>query len=629
MAKNNYLKKIFFMLVMTLFILYLNSIVIGEESIKYFDYENYSFSIEPILTNECNITQTTIFHIKRLNYNSNMTPIILNYIQGLKFYSINENFGYNNSNLIFEENNISKEIKSYTKSNTGSVNFKENSNYTIYFEMKNELNQTNMFEWIYEINSCENFYYNESFNDSYYNNTENDYDNETNNNEEDQDNENPFDNEDDVNINESEECEVIYEFNINTNKKIYANNEQVKIYFNNIFCENYNVTYWIEDLFGKIVKKEYTSLNSNPKSYTPNIIGEEKSFIIKAILNSNELNSTKESEHLFSVYNQNYNDQGLEDGENNYEEDENDEQKNRLIINSIEYNNEKQNILLDFIIEKNVGTKRVFKIKVLDENDKIISNEARIEIFKNGKIRLNSILNIDKTKIKEEFVAKIMFEGLDIFESNLITLNKKSNEEENKKTIIINETYTKKTFADDNFIWYVKVKGEGYGHIIINTSMNEFYVENIFVDKEKTYSFNLNYEPNLIINTILLSENHTENKIDEINLIEKNTQSKIEKDLELVNYDLNETNYFLKELKGEESINNIITGNIVDKKDYLDDFYTNKYFFTIFLIICLIIFVTYKSYKEFSKNNLQKIEKNEKMFNFKDFLTKMKKIVLK
>jgi hypothetical protein len=54
-----------------------------------------------------------------------------------------------------------------------------------------------------------------------------------------------------------------------TDKKTYNPGDAVKIYFdvsNQSFP--YQITYWIEDYFGRVVKKTYTTSNSNTKSYT-------------------------------------------------------------------------------------------------------------------------------------------------------------------------------------------------------------------------------------------------------------------------------------------------------------------------------------------------------------------------
>jgi len=70
---------------------------------------------------------------------------------------------------------------------------------------------------------------------------------------------------------------------ITTEKDVYNNSEKIEFY-NNLNIEKYNFTieYWVEDLFGNIVKKKYNTTNLNKKSYTPSIEEREKVFVIKA-----------------------------------------------------------------------------------------------------------------------------------------------------------------------------------------------------------------------------------------------------------------------------------------------------------------------------------------------------------
>jgi len=76
-------------------------------------------------------------------------------------------------------------------------------------------------------------------------------------------------------------CDI--EIWITTEKDVYNNSERIEFY-NNLNSEKYNFTieYWVEDIFGNIVKKKYNTTNLNKKSYTPSIEGREKVFVIKA-----------------------------------------------------------------------------------------------------------------------------------------------------------------------------------------------------------------------------------------------------------------------------------------------------------------------------------------------------------
>jgi hypothetical protein len=69
---------------------------------------------------------------------------------------------------------------------------------------------------------------------------------------------------------------------ISTEKFIYENGEPVKFYnlLNNETLP-YKIEYWIEDLFGNVVKKRYNTTNTNQKSFTKKIEEQDSVFLIK------------------------------------------------------------------------------------------------------------------------------------------------------------------------------------------------------------------------------------------------------------------------------------------------------------------------------------------------------------
>ncbi len=86
-------------------------------------------------------------------------------------------------------------------------------------------------------------------------------------------------------VNITNNCDVSLE--IFTNKTIY-NDEPIK--FRHVLSnESYNFTieYWIEDLFGSIIKSKRNTTNLNEKSYTPNIDESDKTLLIKSNLSVN------------------------------------------------------------------------------------------------------------------------------------------------------------------------------------------------------------------------------------------------------------------------------------------------------------------------------------------------------
>jgi hypothetical protein len=73
--------------------------------------------------------------------------------------------------------------------------------------------------------------------------------------------------------------------NISTEKFIYDEEEKISFY-NNLNKKTYPfiIEYWIQDLFGNIVKKKFNTTNTNKKSYTPKIDESDKVLLIKSKL---------------------------------------------------------------------------------------------------------------------------------------------------------------------------------------------------------------------------------------------------------------------------------------------------------------------------------------------------------
>jgi hypothetical protein len=98
-----------------------------------------------------------------------------------------------------------------------------------------------------------------------------------------------------------------------TDKTSYQNKEQIKI--KHILANEpdlYSIDYWIEDLFGEIVKSKRNTTNTNQKSYTPSIDAKEKILVIKSRLyaDCNDTNLTNNyAEKTVFVVNENYEEQ--------------------------------------------------------------------------------------------------------------------------------------------------------------------------------------------------------------------------------------------------------------------------------------------------------------------------------
>ena len=92
---------------------------------------------------------------------------------------------------------------------------------------------------------------------------------------------------------------------IKLEKQFYNTGEKVEFYnYLNNKTFSFKIEYWIEDLFGNIIKNKVETKNTNKKSYTPKINGPEKVFIIKnnlIFVGCNNTNNKTKSEKIFVV----------------------------------------------------------------------------------------------------------------------------------------------------------------------------------------------------------------------------------------------------------------------------------------------------------------------------------------
>ena len=83
--------------------------------------------------------------------------------------------------------------------------------------------------------------------------------------------------------------------NVSTGKTFYNNSEQIKIY-NKLNNDSffYTIEYWIEDLFGTIIKEKYNTTNQNQKTYTPHIAELDRIYVVNNRIAELGCNNTAE-----------------------------------------------------------------------------------------------------------------------------------------------------------------------------------------------------------------------------------------------------------------------------------------------------------------------------------------------
>ncbi|MEK6916312.1 MAG: hypothetical protein AABW92_01080 [Nanoarchaeota archaeon] len=108
-----------------------------------------------------------------------------------------------------------------------------------------------------------------------------------------------------INVVPSEQAECNISLKMTTDKQIYEEGENVNIFHNlNNKTFPFEIEYWIEDIFGEVVKQKTTTSNTDKKSYTPKIIVAEKAFVVSSNLthtacNNIENNTLKQSIVVF------------------------------------------------------------------------------------------------------------------------------------------------------------------------------------------------------------------------------------------------------------------------------------------------------------------------------------------
>lgn len=97
---------------------------------------------------------------------------------------------------------------------------------------------------------------------------------------------------------------------IASDKTIYQNKETIAI--TNLLSETsyaFAITYWVEDLQGKVWKEKHTTTNTDTKAYTPTINQPEKAFLLKnqlTSLNCTPIEPLGIQEKLVLIHNQDY-----------------------------------------------------------------------------------------------------------------------------------------------------------------------------------------------------------------------------------------------------------------------------------------------------------------------------------
>lgn len=202
-----------------------------------------NFSIQILLEDEIfqGVEYTALFKVQNHNYQvSNKTYTVT---LGYNLSKISSN----GTELIFERiNNVS--VRKYTTANTGEINVDHSGNFTLCAAINDIYEPDKLVNGTYcsICSLCAN-----------------------------------------LSVIDSRLIPCNATLQIETGKQLYLNKERIGI-LNNLSEKDYpfEITYWVEDLFGRLVKQPVITKNLNMKSFTPNIESPVEVFVIRSNLTS-------------------------------------------------------------------------------------------------------------------------------------------------------------------------------------------------------------------------------------------------------------------------------------------------------------------------------------------------------
>lgn len=212
-----------------------------------------------------------------------------------------------------------------------------------------------------------------------------------------------------INISINDSCSASLGLRLKSNKSFYENKEGIKFY-NTLQGEyegNFTIEYWIEDIFGDIVKNKIKTSNLNEKSYTPSIDQKVSVLFIKNQISDSKcifLGNTA-SEEIIIVRNKGYDDPECEKTENICKDTINLKESSELSMKI-----EQEKIMLN--VYRGDDRKYVIDVYIKNEKGKKISDLSKLNLEKYSRAVISLPLNIDACG---EF--EIFAEGLGFLES--------------------------------------------------------------------------------------------------------------------------------------------------------------------------------------------------------------------
>ncbi len=259
-------------------------------------------------------------------------------------------------------------------------------------------------------------------------------------------------------VNETEEvfnfCECTTK--VVTDKELYYKGERMLISFNTCnetFSEYpYKLEYWVEDLFGEIMKQKLNTTNPSQKQFTPRFEGHEKAFKVKARFP--ECNNT--ASPAITVF----------------REEEREAKKPFLALSLPEKAVPGEVFFVGVEGFKGDTRKTVLSLWI-ENNDERVSEVTKTYIYGSNKEFSQSLPLLIARKNLEPGLYNVVAEGLDFEEKEQLYLEVMEEEEESKETGI-NSFYTRKQNFDGSLNVFVTTSNSEGLLLKVKSSKNVF-----------------------------------------------------------------------------------------------------------------------------------------------------------
>jgi hypothetical protein len=422
---------------------------------------------------------------------------------------------------------------------------------------------------------------------------------------------------DNISLNNSV-CDI--NISLTSDKKVYNQDEKIKYKIDlNNKSHPYIIEYWIEDIFGNIVKNKYNTTNTNQKTWTPNC---DKGYVF--VLNSrvvdvecNDSNQEDNSAKSYVII------QCGNSVDETFELNENIEIIETYFgnDNSIKFG---EVVRVKLYLSKGDTSKTAIEMYVTNGDEKISEttkfnmNQKQSELFVTLPLMINSNCNekIDEGEyelvvnglgVKDTTNIEIVGYDLGICktitkketkeckENKVIIENKFSLNEENKSKI--NSFYTLAKKKSDKIRLFANVECIGECVILLLNNKTEIEKRNI-KDFSGKIDFNVSYYDEYILE---LSEINMKKNLTmklETNKIKNNISLKINNSKE----DVANNVHNKKEITIEKKDLSIVTGNVVKEPKIIFESVTSKskkmikYFFALIFVTIIGIIIWKKPF---------------------------------